>query len=243
MTHEEWITALVTAVAALAGGIGGSLIILLTTKWANRSANEIAQEDRANQARLATAESEERSRLALEGRQAQAKLAAEERIAQAEFAAQQRELDAQQQRDLQGKAGAAELLPLITDLRDHVPGLLVAQGTIQRSDSALKARDAFRRGVATTVPLLTNHTLMERCRTLQRLIEQVQSRGQWPEGKEDRVRAEVQRYATYVLHSLIRFMHDRPLPDDAPPPHLNRNPNDGHVWSPDVYSQEYEDLL
>lgn len=221
MTGDDWNTLWITFVAALAGGVGGSVIVWFTAKKADASGRQIALEDRQERARLA----------------------AEERAAQAVFAAEQRELDTQQQRLLRAKEAADQMMPLVTDIRDHIPALMVVGQTVQHSAATIRARDAYRRSIARIVPLITDKDVTERCRNLQFLVGQLQGRVSWPAAIEDRVRADAMRYATYVLLTLVRFIQDAPLPERTEPPVLKRNPHDGSAWTPSEYTNDYEALL
>ncbi|WP_370083484.1 hypothetical protein [Streptacidiphilus sp. MAP12-16] len=243
MTHTDWINAVVTFVAALAGGIGGSFIVWWTARSANANAREIAAEDQRVHAVSLDKQLQEQSKQARADRRAQALLAADERANRLVQAGRERELDREEQRDAIARRAAADLLGRIGDLDSvlsELPALRAGstfEGSLNYTSSvaAQVVRGpflSFKRGLRTELLLINNPELVSRYRTLARLADELATSDLGNDIVTNRAIVDVTNYCKFVLISLRQFIDGEELVGQTAAPVLRRNLNDGANWQP-----------
>lgn len=227
MNHQDWITAIATAIAAAVGGLAGGVLALAAAASTNKQAQALARQDREAQAELATAQ----------------------RQAALEAAADERELNRREQRDaiarnaavrLLGRIGELDrVLPMINRYRPGTPSAVAASPTDEQRLRTLDGVDAFRGGLRTDLLLINDADVVERYRELARLVHELQS-DLAAQGLLNRAVADVSNYVKYVLITLQRFIGGQSLPIAAEPPILRRNTADGSTWTPQEIPEDWD---
>jgi hypothetical protein len=163
MTHQDWITAIATAIAAAVGGLAGGWLALIAADRTNTEARALAQQDR----------------------DAQAQLSREQQNAALKAAADERDRIRREQREAIARSAAVGLLDRIGDL-DEVLAMVNFYrggarppfgrvGTDEDRQRTHDGVDSFRRGLRTELLLVTDAEVVRRVRTLARLVSELQS--------------------------------------------------------------------
>lgn len=224
MTHQDWITAIATAIAAFVGGVGGSVLVLLAARWTNAAVKAVADADRKAQSELVSLQHE----------------------AAVEASARERELDRQEQRDGIARNAAVGLLDRIGDLNRVLPHLHLHHRPgfggdhAAKTEAAREGRASLQRGLRTDLLLVNDADVVERYRQLATLASDLAEARFDDEIVLNRARQDVENYMKYVLITLQRFVNGEALPSATAPPILRRNPKDGSNWTPQEIPPDWD---
>ncbi|MBY8879746.1 hypothetical protein [Actinacidiphila acidipaludis] len=223
MTHQDWITAIATAIAAAVGGLAGGWLALIAAKQTNQEAKALAQQDREAQAELAAA-------------QQRAALAA---------AADERELNRREQRDSIARNAAVELLGRIGAVDRVLPNLQLLKrprpggSEDERRIASREALEWLKGGQREELLLVNNPVVVSRYRHLARLASEL-TMDLGSEIVVNRAIQDVSNYVKYVLITLQAFVDGDELPEETAPPILRRNENDGSTWMPSLIPEDWD---